>query len=135
MAPTHHQKHEAGRHLVVAQALLRGNSARIVGSSSLVEINGQRASVHVVTKGSWQIGNVDRFLSATTPRVVFVDLRGTVPEFFILEGDSARATVKRHVDEFMKRVGGTRPRNPQSKHAAVRRDQVQRGLNRWSLFD
>lgn len=135
MAATVHQKHEAGRHLVVAQALLRGSDAQIVGRSSLVEINGRRAEVHVATKGDWQIGNVDRFLSATTPCVVFVDLSGTVPEFFILDGDGARATVKRHFEAFLARSGGVRPRNPQSKHAAVRYDQVQRGRNRWSLFD
>jgi hypothetical protein len=135
MAPTQHQKHEAGRHLVVAQALLRGNNAQIVGRSSLVDINGRLAEVHVATKGAWQIANVDRFVSATTPRVIFVDLTGTVPEFFILHGDSARNTVKRHHETFLSRVGGVRPRNPKSKHAAVRRDQIQRGRNRWSLFD
>jgi hypothetical protein len=135
MPATQHQKHEAGRHLVVAQALLRGCDARIVGRSSLVEVNGRQAEVHVATKGAWQISNIDKFLGASTSRVVFVDLTGTVPEFFILEGDRARAVVKRHHDSYMERVGGIRPRNPKSKHAAVRRDHIQRWRNRWSLFD
>lgn len=135
MPATQHQKHEAGRHLVVAQALLRGYDAQTQGRSSLVEINGRRAEIHVATKGAWQISNVDKFLGATTARVVFVDLTGTVPEFFILDGDRARAIVKRHHEAFLKRVGGVRPRNPESKHVAVRRDLVQRWRNRWSLFD
>ena len=135
MTATQQQKHEAGRHLLVAQALLRGYDARTVGRSSLVEINGRQVEVHVATKGAWQIANVDRFVGATTRCVVFVDLAGTVPEYFILDGDRARAIVKRHHQEFMERVGGVRPRNPQSKHTAVRRDRVQRWRNRWSLFD
>jgi hypothetical protein len=135
MTATHHQKHQAGRHLIVAQALLMGSDAQIVGRSTFVEINGHRAEVRVATTGTWQIANVDRFLSATTPRVVFVDLSGTVPDFFILDGDGARATVKRHHEEFLTRVGGVRPRNPHSKHAALKRDHVQHGLDRWSLFD
>jgi hypothetical protein len=134
MSANQHQKHQAGRHLVVAHALLRGLEAKITGRTSLVEINGHRAEIHVAAKGAWQLADVDKFLGATTPRVVFVDLTGTVPEFFILEGARARAIVKRHHDAFLERVGGVRPRNPASKHAAVHRDQVQRGHNRWSLF-
>lgn len=135
MPATQHQKHEAGRHLVVAEALLRGYDAQTVGRSSLVEIDGREAEVHVATKGAWQISNVDRFLGATSARVVFVDLSGTVPEFFIVDGDRARAIVKRHHEEFLKRVGGVRPRNPRSKHAAIRRDLVTRWRSRWSLFE
>jgi hypothetical protein len=133
--PSHHQKHEAGRHLVVAQALLRGHPAQLVGRSSLVEINGQRAEVHVATKGNWQIADVDKFVNAKTPRVIFVDLTGTVPEFFIADGDRVRASVRRQHEAYLKRVGGVRPRNPNSKHAAVRGDLVQRWRNRWSLFE
>jgi hypothetical protein len=135
MTATHQQKHEAGRHLVVAQALLRGYGARTVGRTSLVEINGRQAEVHVATKGAWQIANVDRFLGATTRLVIFVDLTGTVPEYFILDGDRARTIVRRHHQQFLERVGHVRPLNPQSKHTAVRRDHVQRWRNRWSLFD
>jgi hypothetical protein len=135
MPATQYQKHEAGRHLVAAEALLRGYEARIVGRSSLVEVNGRQAEVHVATKGAWQISNIDKFLGAPTSRVVFVDLTGTVPEFFILDGDRARAVVKRHHDSYMERVGGVRPQNPKSKHAAVNRDHIQRWRNRWSLFD
>ena len=135
MAPTHHQKHEAGRHLVVAEALLHASDAKIVGRSSLVEINGRQAEVHVATTGTWQISNLDRFLSANTPVVIFVDLSESVPEFFILDGDSARDIAKRHHEAFLDRVGGVRPRNPDSKHAALKRHQVETGQDRWSLFD
>lgn len=135
MPATHQQKHEAGRHLVVAEALLRGYSAQTVGRSGLVEINGRRAEVHVKTKGSWQIGNINKFVEATTERVVFVELTGAGPEFFILDGNRARAIIRRNHEQWLERVGGVRPRTPDSKHSAVRPDHIQSWRNRWSLFE
>jgi hypothetical protein len=111
MPATRQQKHEAGRHLVVAEALLRGFDAQTVGRSRLVDVNGHRAAVHVKTKGSWQLGNIDESVEATTERVVFVQLTETGPEFFILAGDDARAIVKRDQEQWLKRVGGVRPKN------------------------
>ena len=135
MSATHQQKHEAGRHLVVAEALLRGYDAHTVGRSGLVDVNGHRAEVHVKTKGAWQIANLDRFAEGSTGRVVFVDLSGTVPEFFILNGEQARAMVRRDFEQWLAGVGGRRPRTPGSKHTAFGVDRVQRWRNRWSLFD
>ncbi|SRR6266511_1992517 len=135
MAATQQQKHKAGRHLVVAEALLRGYPANTVGRSSLVEINGRQAEVHVAAKGSWQISNVDRFLEGTIDRIVLVDITGKVPEFYVVGGDRLRSIVKRHHDRFLERVGGTRPRNPESKHTRIQPDLVRRWRNRWTLFD
>ena len=59
MPATRQQKHEAGRHLVVGEALLRGYDAHTIGPTRLVEVNGHRAAVHVKTKGSWQLGDTD----------------------------------------------------------------------------
>jgi len=50
MPATRQQKHEAGRHLVVGEALLRGYDAHTIGPTRLVEVNGHRATVHVKTQ-------------------------------------------------------------------------------------
>jgi hypothetical protein len=89
----------------------------------------------VKTKGSWQLGDIDKFVGATTERIVFVELTETGPEFFILDGDDARAIVKRDQEQWLKRVGGVRPKTPDSKHAAVNSEHVEPWRNRWSLFD
>jgi hypothetical protein len=135
MPATRQQKHEAGRHLVVGEALLRGYDAHTIGPTRPVEVNGHRAAVHVKTKGSWQLGDIDKFVGATTERIVFVELTETGPEFFILDGDDARAIVKRDQEQWLKRVGGVRPKTPDSKHAAVNSEHVEPWRNRWSLFD
>jgi hypothetical protein len=70
--------------------------------------------------GSWQISNLDKFLEANTERVVWVKLTETGPEFFIMDGDEARAVVSRGQQEWLERVGGVRPRTPDSTHAGVR---------------
>ena len=114
MPPTHQQTHNAGRHLAVAQALV--------------------AQVQVAAKGSWQIQDIDRYLSGTVERVVLVDIRGTTPEFYVVEGDRLREIVKRRYEAFLSRVGGTRPRNPESKHSRIDPSDVRRWRNRWSLF-
>ena len=134
MAVTHQQTHEAGRHLAVAQALLRGYAAKTIGRSSLVEINGHRAQVQVAAKGSWQIQDVEKYLSGTIELVVLVDISGNAPEYYIVPGDRLRASVKRRYDAFISRVG-TRPRNPQSKHSRIDPSDVRRWRNRWALFD
>jgi hypothetical protein len=38
MAPSNNQKHQAGRHLAVAEALLCGYSASIQGPQSLIQV-------------------------------------------------------------------------------------------------
>jgi hypothetical protein len=39
--PNQHQTHQAGRHLVVAEAVLRGLPAELVGPSTFVSVYGQ----------------------------------------------------------------------------------------------
>ena len=73
MPATNQQKHDAGRHFVVAEALLRGYDARTVGHSGLVEVNGYQAEVLVTASGRWQIADIYKFAEATTQLVVFAD--------------------------------------------------------------
>jgi hypothetical protein len=136
MTPTNDQKHQAGRHLVAGQALLRGYPAATTGRSSYVDINGKRAQVQVAAQGAWQIADIDHYLSGTVERVVLVDLREpSAPEFYVATGAEVRALVQRRHTEFMTRVGGRRPRNPDSRHSAIDPADVQAWKDNWSLFE
>lgn len=132
MVRTHQQTHDAGRHFTVAEALMRGYQATLVGRSSLIEVNGHRAQVQVAAKGAWQIDDVDKYTSATIDRVVLVNLTDSLREFYICPGVHLRSDVRKRYDEFLASKGGTRPRNPSSKHAAIYPEHVRKWLNAWS---
>jgi len=134
MAPTHQQTHNAGRHLIVAEALLHGNKASLVGRSSLIEVNGYRALVQVAAKGAWQIADVDAYTSGTIERVVLIDVTGGLRDLYICPGDALRNDVRERYNAFLASKGGVRPRNPHSKHAAIYPEHVQNWHNDWSQF-
>ncbi|WP_406070344.1 hypothetical protein [Micromonospora sp. NBC_01638] len=56
-------------------------------------------------------------------------------DFYVVPGDDLRAGVRERHDEFMASVGGVRPRNPNSRHAAIYPANVEAWRNRWSLFE
>ncbi|MFI7605866.1 hypothetical protein ACIBTV_12155 [Micromonospora sp. NPDC049366] len=60
MVPSNHQKHQAGRHLAVAEALLQGHSASLHGAQTFVTINGRTAAVQVAAQGTWMIADIDK---------------------------------------------------------------------------
>jgi hypothetical protein len=135
MAPTHHQKHQAGRHLAVGRALLHGYDAELAGQRSTVTVNGRLAQVQVAAQGDWQISDVEKYLDATVAYVVLVDVRDpSAPGFFMAPGEVARELVRRRRDEFMAAHGDRRPRNPDSKHAKIDPHDVQSWKDRWDLF-
>jgi hypothetical protein len=132
MARTNQQTHDAGRHLAVAEALLRGYQAALVGRSSYIEVNGHKAQVQVAAKGAWQIEDVDKYTSASIEHVVLVDVTDGLREFYICPGDQLRSLVRKRHDEFVRSKGGTRPRNPASKHFALYPEQVRKWRKGWS---
>lgn len=134
MTPTNQQTHNAGRHFAVAEALMRGYQASLVGPSSFIEVNGHKAQVQAAAKGAWQIADVDEYTSGTIERFVLVDLTDGLREFYICPGDALRSDVRRCYDEFLASKGGIRPRNPDSKHAAIYPEYVRKWHNGWSRF-
>lgn len=132
MEPTHNQTHDAGRHLAVAEALIRGYKAYLVGRSSYIEVNGHKAQVQAAAKGAWQIQDVDKYTSATIAHVVLVDITGDRRDIYICPGDTLRSEVRKRHDDFLSRNDGVRPRNPESRHATIYPDHVQKWRENWS---
>lgn len=132
--PTNQQTHDAGRHLVVAQALLQGHKAGLVGRTSYVEVNGKKAQVQVAAKGAWQVDDVDKYTASSVELVVLVDVTDGLREFYICPGDKLRADVRKRHEAYLASQGGTRPRNPGSKHAAIYPEHVRKWRNGWRRF-
>ena len=131
---SHQQTHQAGRHLAVAQALLQGLPARIVGQQTHIEVNGHPASVMVAGKGAWMIADVDAFTSTSIETYVLVDVSTRRPDVYIAPGEELRGDVRQRHDEYMSRVG-TRPRNPDSKHTKIEPAEVKQWKSGWKRFD
>lgn len=132
---THLQVHSAGRHLAVAEALLRGYDASLRGPRTYIEVNGHVAQVQVATQGAWMVENIDKYLAGTVDTVVLVDTTGGVREFYIAPGDQLRRLVEGGYARWLASVGGTRPRNPASKHTAISPEAVRRWRGRWKRFE
>lgn len=95
-------------------------------------VNGHKAQVQVAAKGAWQIEDVDKYTSATIEHIVLVDLTEGLREFYICPGDLLRRDVRERYDHFLTSKGGTRPRNPDSRHSAIYPEQVRKSRNGWS---
>jgi hypothetical protein len=126
------QTHNAGRHFAVAEALMHGYHAAVVGRSSLIEVNGHQALVQVAAKGAWQIEDVDSYTAGKIECMVLVNLTDDTPQYYICPGDQLRDDVRKRYDEFLASKGGTRPRNPASKHAAIYPEHVRKWRNDWN---
>ena len=135
MAPSNHQKHQAGRHLAVAEALLQGFTASLQGPQTFVEVNGRRAAVQVAAQGAWMIADVYKATAASIDSYILVDVTDGRRDFYVVPGDDLRSGIDERHQEFISRVGGVRPRNPDSRHTAIYPAQVEAWRNRWSLFE
>lgn len=127
--PTHHQTHNAGRHLAVAEALLRGYDAKIDGPRTYIEVNGQRVQVQVAAKGAWQIDDVVHVGDHRDRRANQRYRRAR--EFYVCPGDDLRAGVRQRHDDFVASQGGQRPRNPDSKNSAIYSKHVADWGDNW----
>ena len=135
MTATNRQKHDAGRHLAVAHALLHGYPAKLIGPHRYVVINGLKSVVMVAGMGAWQIADVDDFTHSSQPRYVLVDITGGGARLYVVPGDVLREGVRVRHAEFLERVGGERPRDPAGRHSTIEPAHVAEWEDRWSLFD
>ena len=134
MAPSSHQWHQAERHLAVAEALLHGYPASLVGAQTFVKINSRAAAVQVAAQGAWMIADIDRITAMSSEFYVLVDVTADRREFYVVPGDELRRGVRERRDDFMASVDGVRPRNPDSRHTAIYPTNVAEWRDRWSLF-
>lgn len=131
---THLQTHQAGRHLAVAEALLRGLPASLKGAQTYVEIGEHMAQVMVAARGAWMVADIDKFASLTCDRVILVNVTGGSREFYIAEGVELRREVRYRHEQFLKDVGGVRPRNPDSKNTVIQPEHIAAWRDQWQLL-
>jgi hypothetical protein len=134
VAASNQQKHQAGRHLAVAHALLQGLPAKLVGPQTHVEINGPSGVVMLAAMGAWQIADIAEFLASDQERYVLVDVTNGPAALYLVPGNDLRHGVRERHTAFLARVGGTRPRNPDSGHTKIEPADVNPWRNQWSLF-
>jgi hypothetical protein len=132
--PNQHQKHQAGRHLAVAEALLHGFAAALQGAQTFVTVNGHTAAVQVAGKGAWMIANIENFCATTAPFYVLVDITGGERSFYIAPGDELRHDVWERHQQFMQQHDGVRPKNPDSRHTKIEPSEVTKWQDNWSAF-
>lgn len=131
---THSQTHQAGRHLAVAEALLRGIPAKLKGAQTYIEVGEHDAQVMVAAKGAWMIADIDKFTALTCSRVILVHIATNSHHFYVAEGDKLRAEVRARHMQFLEQVGGVRPRNPDSKNTVIKPDHVASWRDQWQLL-
>lgn len=131
---THAQTHQAGRHLAVAEALLRGLSAKLRGAQTYVEIGEHTAQVMVATKGAWMIADIEKFTALTCSRVILVHIGTDGHDFYVADGATLRAEVRERHQQFLEQVGGVRPRNPDSRNTVIKPQDVTAWRDQWGLL-
>ncbi|MFJ6837576.1 hypothetical protein [Streptomyces sp. NPDC091209] len=131
---THAQTHQAGRHLAVAEALLRGLPARLKGAQTYIEVGGHTAQVMVAAKGAWMIADIEKFAALTCTRVILVHITADGRYFYVADGDTLRAEVQTRHKRFLEQVGGVRPRNPDSRSTVIKPEDVTAWRDQWQLL-
>jgi len=128
--------HDFARFTAAAAALANGyHDVGVVGPHSRIIVDDHIAQVYSRrTPGSpWQ-PNLNRVVVDDAVAVIFVDLTGDHPEFYIAPAQWVRDEVERRHREFLKSHGGRRPRNPESPHTGVALDQISHWHRRWDLL-
>lgn len=130
-----HAVQEAGRHLVAAEAMLRGYSAEVQkqGRHGWVMINGARVEVHIA-KDEWPL--TGHLVQPEASAVVFVrrSTDGGAHEFFIATRDVALAALRADMDAFLDRNSGKRPRTPESDQQTLHKAIAEPWRDRWGVL-
>jgi hypothetical protein len=130
------QVHEVACFYAAAAAVTHGHRVKLVDEDRRyrLRVNGALVQVPAQRAGAWQVSDVARPLADDTDAVIFVDLSGDAPDFYVVSADWVRQDVARHHREFLDRVGGTRPRNPNSTHHAIDVARVAEWHQRWEVL-
>ena len=131
-----HQVHDFARFHAAAAALAYGyRAARIEGASTRIIVD--ERTIHVSARrlrGSpWQV-SARQPVAKDAVAMIFVDLTGTAPDFYIAPAQWVRDDVRRRFESWLRSVGGVRPRNPDSDHATVERKHIREWHQRWDVL-
>lgn len=134
--PSNHKINEAARHLVAAEAILRGLPAEIRKDGHLgwVQINGRRVAVYCTTE-QWSL--TGDLVHPEADVVVFVR-RSTVSdiahEYFVAPRDVAVAALRDDMKQYLAKHGGQRPRTPGSDQQTLRAHIAETWRDRWDVL-
>jgi hypothetical protein len=89
----------------------------------------------VAAQGAWMVADIDKLTATSMETYVLVNLTGGRRDCYVVPGDELRRGVAERHREFMEKVGGTRLRNPDSRHTPIEPVHVEAWQSRWSPFD
>jgi hypothetical protein len=131
-----HQVHDFARFHAAAAALANGcRSVEVVGRQTRLKVDGKTVQVSSRRRpGSpWQF-SAGHPVVDDADAVIFVDLTGDAPDFYIAPGVWVRDDVKKHFAAWLESKGGERPRNPESDHAGVELGRIRQWHRRWDVL-
>lgn len=130
-----HQVHQVARFYAAAMVATQGHRVEIVGPRTRLSVDDR--VVQLLSRrqpGSpWQ-ANAEQPTVEDAEAVIFVDLTGEAPDFYVAPAAWVREDVHTHHAAWLARVGGTRPRNPESNHTAIPLERIQQWHHRWDVL-
>jgi len=132
--PSNQAVSEAGRHLVAAEALLRGHAAELreSGRQRWVQVNQRRVEVHTAIH-EWPLRGAR--LQPDADLVVFVGRGGDVYEFFIATRAEAIKALDAHMEAWLDtQPGRERPQTPETDQQTLKREVAEPWRDRWDLL-
>lgn len=132
------QIHAVAAHLVVAEAIIQTRlpvDAWPEGRRYRVRVGRSAMPVQVFSRrsGDWQL-DIKNPLAPDTQAVVLVDFSEAPTGFYIVPADQLRDDVRTRYEEYVGRSGGSRPKNPDSRHHALRTSHVTQWYGRWDVL-
>jgi hypothetical protein len=131
-----HQVHDFARFHAAAAALVNGcHAVSVTGRQTRLTVDGKTAQVNSrrLPGSPWQF-SADHPVVDDAVAVIFVDLTGDAPDFYIAPGQWVRNDVEQHHAAWLKSKGGTRPRNPASDHTGVEPERIRQWHQRWDVL-
>ena len=129
------QLHQAGIYLTAAEAVVRKHKVEVIAEDRRFRLKLGDKLVQVFTRrsGDWQ-PNALHPIADDTDGVVFLDLAGDAPQFYVTTGDWLRDDVEKHHGAYLAAHGGTRRDNPASRHHKVTAQRVAAWRDRWDAL-
>lgn len=127
-----HQVHQAARFYAAAEATVHGHTTELLGPRTRLKINGKVAQLFA-RRQAWQPTG-ENPIKDDADFVIFVDMATSNLGFYIAPAGWARDDILRRHAEWLSRIGGTRPRNPDSQHRTIEVEHIAQWRDRWDLF-